>query len=604
MILADFFNEERTRIGATLEQMSYGLYTKSMMIQIESKDKEANRRYINRILQRLGIEDELNEEYVSCEEYDIYMLEEKIMNNISNKNYEQAGKELIEYKKQVKNNKVSLQFMTAMTAWIMREHNFSKEEISNTYKQSIRYTVPEFELSIDEYLLSSQEYNLILEYYNYMSGEVFEKCILKLIDKIENSSLTQYSRAKIYPKIVIYLSDRYMELEKIDDKELIRLGEKALELLISCGKMYYIMELLNVHNSNLLRYIKEHNSEDIKEYVLRRTQILQYMNTIVDIAKECNIDIERGNDSYLYEQRGIYSISDVIRTRRIMLGMTREELSDGICSVRTIMRIENRKGCAQKNIVRQLFRRLHLAPELTRTEGITSQRKAIEYEIKWNDAICRRDNNIAEKIQSEVHNYKWEDVIENRQCFENKNIIAKIQAGKIAPDEAERELKKILEYTVPYDSIHKKECYYTKVEMTCLYTIATLNKDKRIERLKRLIDVIESEKGNDPISNRISVYEIIAIAYASELGNREMYDESNQYSIRTMYKSIKSNRMFYLELSEYGLIWNYVQRTPKEQLDLKYIEEKIDNCIILAELNKQDRKVEFYKEHKKSWIPN
>ena len=75
------------------------------------------------------------------------MLEEKIMNNISNKNYEQASKELIEYKKQVKNNKVSLQFMTAMTAWIMREHNFSKEEISNTYKQSIRYTVPEFELS-------------------------------------------------------------------------------------------------------------------------------------------------------------------------------------------------------------------------------------------------------------------------------------------------------------------------------------------------------------------------------------------------------------------------------------------------------------------------
>lgn len=142
------------------------------------------------------------------------MLEEKIMNNISNKNYEQASKELIEYKKQVKNNKVSLQFMTAMTAWIMREHNFSKEEISNTYKQSIRYTVPEFELSIDEYLLSSQEYNLILEYYNYMSGEVFEECILKLIDKIENSSLTQYSRAKIYPKIVIYLSDRYMELEK------------------------------------------------------------------------------------------------------------------------------------------------------------------------------------------------------------------------------------------------------------------------------------------------------------------------------------------------------------------------------------------------------
>ena len=52
--------------------MSYGIYTKSMMKQIESKDKDANRRYMNRIFQRLGIEDEVNEEYVIGEEYDIY----------------------------------------------------------------------------------------------------------------------------------------------------------------------------------------------------------------------------------------------------------------------------------------------------------------------------------------------------------------------------------------------------------------------------------------------------------------------------------------------------------------------------------------------------
>ena len=49
--------------------------------------------------------------------------------------------------------------------------------------------------------------------------------------------------------------------------------EKALELLISCGKMYYIMELLNVHNSNLLRYIKEHNNNEAIAFWKRTEKI-------------------------------------------------------------------------------------------------------------------------------------------------------------------------------------------------------------------------------------------------------------------------------------------------------------------------------------------
>lgn len=569
-----------------------------MMKQIESKDKDANRRYMNRILQRLGIEDEVNEEY------DIYMLENDIMNDIIDGDYTSAGEKMSEYNRRVKDNRVSLQFAAAMTAWIMKKQNVSNEELSDIYIRAIRYTVPDFGCDIEPYLLSCQEYNLILEYYNCMQDQMSERCILKMIDKIDNSCLNEYSKAKLYPKIVIYLSLRNAALKKIDDKKLIELGEKALRMLAASGKMYYISEMLNVHNNNLLRYIEKHSNEDVGEYKLQRMKTLQYIRTIESIAAECNIDIKKGDDRYFYEQRGIYSIADVVKTRRIMFGMTREELSEDICSVKTIMRIENRKDNVRKEILRKIFVKLHLAPEFTRTEAITSQRKAMEYEQRWNNAICREESYNAELMQQELHNYKWEELIENRQCFENKIMITKIQSCKIEPDKAEQELKKILGYTVPYDYVDKEKCYFTKTEMISLYTIATLDKDKRVKRLKRLIDIIENEKCKAPISNRISLYEIISIAYASELGNRERYDESNQYSIGIMNESIRNNRMFYLESSEYSIIWNYMQRTPEANLDCGYIEERIDNCITMAELKKKDKKIEFYKQKKELWIPH
>lgn len=59
-----------------------------------------------------------------------------------------------------------------------------------------------------------------------------------------------------------------------------------------------------------------------------------------------------------------------------MLGITPGELYDGICSVKTLRRLERRETTPQRAIVEPLFARLGLSGELTQTELVTDDPEA------------------------------------------------------------------------------------------------------------------------------------------------------------------------------------------------------------------------------------
>ena len=54
----------------------------------------------------------------------------------------------------------------------------------------------------------------------------------------------------------------------------------------------------------------------------------------------------------------IYQLGHIIRLRREDLGITQEELADGICSVPTLSRIENGERMPNKAHVEMLLQRL------------------------------------------------------------------------------------------------------------------------------------------------------------------------------------------------------------------------------------------------------
>lgn len=178
--------------------MCEGLYDKSMMLKIENGKREGNSLYLSRMVNRLGIEDEMTIEYLEIEAYQENLLKNTILQNI--------------------------------------ENNQCKEAITNIkeYEKAIKYTVPAFKKKpITELLLSVQEYNLILEYYTLADESELEKYVLELKKQLDNTIFETQSLAKIYPRMVIALSEIERSNRKIDDEELIAMGEKAIEYLTS-----------------------------------------------------------------------------------------------------------------------------------------------------------------------------------------------------------------------------------------------------------------------------------------------------------------------------------------------------------------------------------
>lgn len=55
---------------------------------------------------------------------------------------------------------------------------------------------------------------------------------------------------------------------------------------------------------------------------------------------------------------GVYLVGQVIKRTRESLGMTQEELSDGICSVETLSRIENGKRAPNRANFEALMERM------------------------------------------------------------------------------------------------------------------------------------------------------------------------------------------------------------------------------------------------------
>ena len=69
---------------------------------------------------------------------------------------------------------------------------------------------------------------------------------------------------------------------------------------------------------------------------------------------------------YLYQQRWVFYIGDVLRIRREMYGLTQKELCSGICSVKTLRRAEKKESNMQQAYLGALLRRLGLSKEFQR----------------------------------------------------------------------------------------------------------------------------------------------------------------------------------------------------------------------------------------------
>ena len=433
---------------------------------------------------------------------------------------------------------------------------------------------------------------MILEYERYCHPDRLAWRCEDILGYINSDIFDTYSYVKIYPKVVCCLYQS-MDDDERDWNKLLRLCNVGIEQLRMVGRMYYLWELLVIRKEGMTRLLQnvgdsrgERTKHVLSEVVETTTEWLDALDFVHDL---CGTNRRMETSCYLYQQKEAYCISDVIKRRREMLGLTKKKLCDGICSEKTIGRLESGRTKPQMEIVKQLFERLNLSGEYQRWQIVTKDVRAFAVVDEVIRCANNRDFDRTEKLLDELNQYISMDNPINRQFRERIKINLKYGKGDILREDAVEQFRKVLEYTIPYEAA-VKDCvkYLTNAEILCLFNIAiysgSLNECSAYDALMKVCGHIEE----DGISEHIAVWEAIMTNVANVYGDMKEYDISDEISLRTMRESICCYRMNLLAANLYNNVWNCEQRIKNNiPVGQGYQGEKfLKRCITLCQISK------------------
>lgn len=598
----------RTEKNISQDQLSDGLCDSSMLSRFEKGEREPDKLLQNRFLTRLGAVPENYENFLFYKEYCRWERRQGIIHNILEENMDRARECLEAYRLEYDMNEaLEKQFYLAMLAQVKQYEGAKEEELANLFGEALLLTVPDVEVrGFAERLLSLEEINLLLEYVHCsVLGNYLEtyRNILTYIEKVDRTLLAM---AKIYPKTVYYYYLAWEKRAKKDTataKELFVLCDKAIEILRDANRMFYLWELFGMREV-LIAYLPEEMKEK-EGFQERFEQCVQWRETLEEIYHEFGVTIKMYEFCYLYVESENYCIGDVIRIRRKMLGLSMKKLSEGICSEKTISRLERNEVQTQREIVQMLFDRLNLSMELCRTELVTESREALEIyrELKFQNNVCNYRK--VDELLGELKQLISLDIPSNRQVIlrneahSRRNKIINSETGeKNAVEEYTKYVKQALECTVSYNAATKLgEKYLTNEEITCLQNILleTVGSSCGEECAIALIELVQRKVFPN---NYLRMYELITNAVAAYYGSKGYYDYSDEIEIKTIKLLLKSRRLGGIHEILYELLWNDVKKKAEsgETICERVYRCELTKCLNISKFCKALQRTKDYQE--------
>ncbi len=606
-----FLHETRTNKKVTLEQLSDGLCTASMLSLIENEKRDAEKLLKDSLLMRLGVVPENYENFLYYSMYKRWKDRQNIVHEILYGDIPKASALLTVYHGEYDMNySLEEQFYLTMLGQIRNYEGADREELREIFHRAVDLTIPELDKrNLKKRILSVEEINLYLEYLHYSEGEEVLLKYEELFEYVEDIKLDSFALAKIYPKLVYYFAVALREQDKIEKTiagRLLKLCDKAITILQKANRMFFFWELLGIKQKLLLYLIEinkvtgEKATEKLKEWLEKCSAWRETLGSVYD---EYGVSKETKDFCYLYVDREVYCIGDVIRTRRKMFGMTMAQLSDGICTERTVSRLENNKTEGQNEIVRALFERLHLSAELYKTELITDNFEALQLFAELKKQMNNRNTEQVSQLLEQVKAKLSLDIPENAQVIRRSEIINEFLKRTLSKEDYIKQLKKAIEYTIPYEVVIRlEEKYLTNNEISCIQNIIGVIDWSYIE-LRECIEVAyDLYENQKQIENCLNMYEFVMRVVASNLGNRKKYDISDEINRKILFHTLINRRLGIIHSILYGLFWNNEQR-KKEQHPGKVgvdIKQELIKCIHFCEMRGNLYKVPFYKAKLKS----
>lgn len=540
----------RTEEKVSLDQLAMGLMSASQLVKIENGERPINKNIRDRLLERLGIAKELYENLLDLCDFEEWDYKKKILSAIQNKKIEDAYRLLKEYKAHLReNDRINHQFILAMWGEVLKQEGDSKEKIAECYRKAVILTIPDAEKVWSEKRpLSVLEMNLLLE--------------------------TQTENLKIC--------------------------EKAIDKLRDAGRTYYLVELLEIEIQILETMPEDAVTEHLEKNETDRINTKELMSMIKNLYAEYEVPAYMQDCTYFYQQKWIFSMKDVLRTRREMFGLTQEQLCEGICSVKSLRRAEKGQTDMQRETLKKLLNRLGLSGQMQWSRLITSDREVIRMAEELADYINDRKFSVASKQLESLKSRIDLDIPQNKQYFLEKQALLEFEQGKVTREEFVKMEKEALECTLRAENLYRKEnVYLTEREIICISNSwKGMEEKQKRESINLILRLYDYYALNNGLSQAISVYEIVTEAAVNELGNNGEHVRAEEIDRKSIKASLSSRRVWDIHYKIYDILWNEkeIQKKNKEKNRNMEMTDGLMKCISISHYVKQPFYEKIYRE--------
>lgn len=547
---ADQVKNIRTEEKVSLDQLAMGFMSASQLSKIEKGERPIDKDIRDRLLERLGIAKELYENLLDICDFEEWDYKKKILSAIQNKKIEDAYRLLKEYKAHLReNDRINHQFILAMWGEVLKQEGASKEKIAECYRKAVILTIPDAEkVWWEKRPLSVLEMNLLLE--------------------------TQTENLKIC--------------------------EKAIDKLRDAGRTYYLVELLEIEIQILETMPEDAVTEYLEKNGTDRINAKELMSMIKKLYAEYEVPAYIQDCTYFYQQKWIFSMKDVLRTRREMFGLTQEQLCEGICSVKSLRRAEKGQTDMQRETLKKLLNRLGLSGQMQWSRLITSDREVIRMAEELADYINDRKFSVASKQLESLKSRIDLDIPQNKQYFLEKQALLEFEQGKVTREEFVKMEKEALECTLRAENLYRKEnVYLTEREIICISNSwkGMEEKEKR-ESINLILRLYDNYALNNGLSQAISVYEIVTEAAVNELGNNGEHVRAEEIDRKSIKASLSCRRVWDIHYKIYDILWNEKKLMKKsgKRVSNNRMNTELKRCIIMSHYVKRYFYENVYKE--------
>lgn len=596
----------RTEENVSLDQLAMGLMSASQLVKIENGERPINKNIRDRLLERLGIAKELYENLLDLCDFEEWDYKKKILSAIQNKKIEDAYRLLKEYKAHLReNDRINHQFILAMWGEVLKQEGASKEKIAECYRKAVILTIPDAEKVWSEKRpLSVLEMNLLLETIIYGNNmDYLHKCRV-LMEYIDTGYYDEIMKAKIYPKIVYYylkkqiLFKEYWNVET--QTENLKICEKAIDKLRDAGRTYYLVELLEIEIQILETMPEDAVTEHLEKNETDKINARELISVIKNLYAEYEVPAYMQDCTYFYQQKWIFSMKDVLRTRRAMFGLTQEQLCEGICSVKSLRRAEKGQTDMQRETLKKLLNRLGLSGQMQWSRLTTSDREVIRMAEELADYINDRKFSVASKQLESLKSRIDLDIPQNKQYFLEKQALLEFEQGKVTREEFVKMEKEALECTLCAENLYRKEnVYLTEREIICISNSwkGMEGKQKR-ESINLILRLYDYYALNNGLSQAISVYEIVTEAAVNELGNNGEHVRAEEIDRKSIKASLSCRRVWDIHYKIYDILWNEKKLMKKsgKRVSNNRMNTELKRCIIMSHYVKRYFYENVYKE--------